>query len=548
MKWPLIRLDLNSSWPLSRKSSVFNALRPILQTRHRMNSVIFGPSGHYYRPERSVQEVVIDLLQPVFRKDEESAWTIVQSRTSTKFRTTSRRTSVFSRANSVISRNDVGLEGNQRFAFENELITGPVYKRVLFAHLCNMPTVPEAVHPTREQTGMANSRAVSAIDAHVQPNQRQSLVVNDWSPENISRVLKKSAGFSISIFEDCEELAHAIDRSAVPKRSLPLGTILKRHGMLPEKQRFVNAKLILAAAEQDLNLMAEALEQGADINTLSDEGKTPLQICLDDSSESLTTDLLFLYRETNVQHRNIAGDTLFHQAVKTGDAARFYRLITFVDDLRVVDASGATPLHTAAVHGVSGLAILERLNEIYEGDDFHADTCLDRTGRSPLHWAVQAGNEAHAVQLLRLGCDPSFHPNAGRRNANSQFQGSPLYRAVAAGNCSIVEQIFSYCSRLSRPRVYVNLANWNHHPMQSLLECAMESLLPQKHDMMELLVANDADFSRLWRYGDYALKYAVNAKHARLFLRLLSRGCRPSYIRLDITPLLSSVRGGTRYV
>jgi len=506
------------------------------------------------RPEPKVRDIVIDLLQPVFRKDEESAWTLVQSRNSTKFQRSSRSGSFFSRPTSVVG--ELGqaaeLRDNKRFAFENDLVTGPVYKRVLFAYLCNFPTVPESMETVMEhcepvQTNQ--SLGVNLGDSAAPTTQGQSVFVGegvDWSPENICRVLQRSAGFSISVLRDCQELRAAEKPSSLPKRNLPLGSILKRHEMLPEKQRFLNAKLILAAAEQDLTLMAESLEEGADVNTLSEDNRTALQICLHDAPESLAVDLLLLYRETNIQCRDEVGDTLLHQAVRVGDASRFCRLITFVDDLRVVDTGGATPLHTAAVNDYRGLAILEKLNDLYEGDDFNADTCLDRKGRSPLHWATQAGNEEHTYQLLRLGCDPSLLPQAGKRSPGSNFEGSPLYRAVAAGHFKVVQRIFDFCaSSTSDNKIFVNLANWKHHPVQSLLECARESQLPQKYNIIEVLISQGADFAGFWRDSDQALAYAVKVQHARLFLRLLLRGCRPKFASIDVTQILPDIQAAS---
>lgn len=97
------------------------------------------------RPSLRVQELVVDLLEPVFRNDNETAWTVVQTRRSTK----ASSLSVISRSNmSSVTVQDNSQNMARRFDFENELIRGPVYKRFLLASLCAVPTIEEDVsHP-----------------------------------------------------------------------------------------------------------------------------------------------------------------------------------------------------------------------------------------------------------------------------------------------------------------------------------------------------------------------------------------------------------------
>lgn len=130
------------------------------------------------------------------------------------------------------------------------------------------------------------------------------------------RILRESGGFSVSVLADLRELKLADNPSRLQKRSLPLGSILKQHQMVPEAQKFLNAKLIFGAATDDANVVAQALEEGAEINTVSDSGLTALQIGLSESLNSEVAALLLLYKETKVHLRNENGETLLHQAVR----------------------------------------------------------------------------------------------------------------------------------------------------------------------------------------------------------------------------------------
>jgi hypothetical protein len=93
-------------------------------------------------PCKPLQDAAIDVLRPKFRKDEETAWTIVKNRLSLQsskaWPTTlasSGKFSVCSIASVVSYRN----RQDKTFTFEDELFLGPVYKRLLIGRLCENP-------------------------------------------------------------------------------------------------------------------------------------------------------------------------------------------------------------------------------------------------------------------------------------------------------------------------------------------------------------------------------------------------------------------------
>jgi hypothetical protein len=189
-----------------------------------------------------------------------------------------------------------------------------VYKRVLFAHLCTPPNSNESSTRNTDQNhsselsvsqGSASDLATTGADAI----DRDA----DWSPEHIVKILKQSGGFSISVVADLKEVRDAPDSSALAKRSLPLGSILKQNQMLPEAQKYQNAKLIMGAAMEDEELVAQALEDGAEINTVSNDGHTALQISLAMSPRSDIAALLLLYKETKRHFRDVAATQSFYR-------------------------------------------------------------------------------------------------------------------------------------------------------------------------------------------------------------------------------------------
>lgn len=357
----------------------------------------------------------------------------------------------------------------------------------------------------------------------------------DWSPENIVKILQAYGGFSISVVADLEELRRSEDPSKLAKRSLPLGSILRQHQLVPAAQAFVNAKLILGATMDDPEQVAQALDEGAEINTISEEGYAALQISLGEYHTSTTSALILLYYETKVHLRDGTGDTLLHYATKSGNLSLIRRLVNSMDDLRVFDVEGATPLHVAAQGGAMCLTSLTEINRIFAGRDICPDMVVDHCGRSALHIAAQRGHSEHALELLRLGCDPSFIPKPANRPQEAQVPCSALYLAVAAGHVDLVGKIIEECSGL------LDMVNWKHHVRRTLLDCVRDSQLKQRYALAELLILHGGNWRQTWKQTDRLLEFANNGSTPKLLLTLISQGCFPMQRDLDIFPSLAAL-------
>lgn len=335
-------------------------------------------------------------------------------------------------------------------------------------------------------------------------------------------------GFSVGVQSDLHSIKNSPSPYTLAKRSLPLGPTLKRHQMLPEELNFVNTKLILGVTKDDASLVAQALDDGADINFISDlQGSTTLKISLEGSRLSKIPALLMLYHETNVQFRNKRGETLVHHAVQTANVGILRRLVTRADDLRTYDGNGRTPLHIAAADRSKGLYSLKEINRIFAGKHVYPDTILDRGGQSALHVAVRNNNAEHAVELLKLGCDPSFfseHKASAGHDSHSAW--SPLYTAVVFDFEKLVRTMLEECS--DKP----DLVNWEHSHQLTLLQCAREHT---RCEIGEILVAHGADWSRNWKEADKILQFANLGSTPTMLLTLISQGCLPMQLSLDIT-------------
>ena len=497
-----------------------------------------------------IQEVVLDILKPIFRKDEESAWTIVNSRApysaSTRARTSAwhSSSSICIRLKGSVAMQDDQPCNNKRFDFENDLILGPVYKRILFAQLCVIPATSGTRSQDLEPQSSSNQGKQYVPDeGSNRPDIESELAVgvssidrNDWSPENIVKILRACGGFSTGVVADLEQLRRTEVESRLPKRSLPLGAILMQNKLIPAGQAFVNAKLILGATMDDADLVAPALDEGAEINAISGEGYTALQISLGESQTSITAALILLYNETKVHLRDSKGDTLLHYATKSGSLSLIRRLVTSMDDLRVFDGEGATPLHVAVQGGVNGLTSLREINSIFADQEVCADMIVDHRGRTALHIGAQRGQSEHVLELLQLGCDPSHIPKPTNRPLEAQVLSSPLYLAVAAGHVDLVREVLEKCSNM------LSLVNWKHHMQQTLLDCVKISHLKQRYAMAELLISHGADWRQTWKQSDRLLEFSNTGATPRLLLTLIIQGCFPTQRDLDISPSLESLQ------
>ena len=435
---------------------------------------------------------------------------------------------------------------SKHFDFENELIVGPVYKRVLFAHLCTLPVSKESSSKYTDETDTSDlslsQSARSDASQGIEIDTNTDFVTNGdvgWSPENIVKIFEKSGGFSTSVLADLKEVKDAPHSLRLPKRTLPLDSILKQNQMPPEAQKYQNAKLIMGAAIENAELVAQALEDGAEINTVSDDGHTALQISLEMSLTSDVAALLLLYREVKRSFRDVEREPVLLQAVRTGKISLIRALINGVEDLQLTGNEGEPLLHVAVRSGHHGLKVLHELGRIFADANINPDIYLDRHGMSALHAAVRERSAGHIVELIRLGCDPSFMPRVSTHTSPSETVASPLYLAVQTGDVDLVHLILEESSAMPY------LVNWRHHPQHSLLDWVKQSSLPQRFLMAKVLIARGAEWNLTWKQPDHLLEFAMAGRSPSLLLTAVSMGCLPLMKNIDVTELLPDLQNNT---
>jgi len=189
--------------------------------------------------------------------------------------------------------------------------------------------------------------------------------------------------------------------------------------------------------------------ENTDLNIINNEGKTPLDLVLDNRSDDVPTITLLINNGAlkaadvttsapllnsdsdltpdNINKKGLRGNTPLHNACKDGLFEKVKRLINHGADVNIINDDGTTVLHKAARSGHA--KILEVL--LNKSPNVDAINLQDIHGRTPLHEACGApavydygdgdgdGSYNCAAQLLKYSADPNVKDNKGNTPTHS---------------------------------------------------------------------------------------------------------------------------------
>ena len=163
-----------------------------------------------------------------------------------------------------------------------------------------------------------------------------------------------------------------------------------------------------SAAAGDLEQVDRLLKEGANPNTRSADGRTPLHEAVDYHTEiddpnsyRLVNRLLKGGANPNLQD-SYYEHTPLHRAIHAGSPVIAKQLLDFGADPSIPDADRATPLHLAAKYGDN--RVVEHL--LQSGSDVHA---RDNKGNTALHLAAETSNPDLTARLLEAGTRPEAY-------------------------------------------------------------------------------------------------------------------------------------------
>ena len=246
-----------------------------------------------------------------------------------------------------------------------------------------------------------------------------------------------------------------------------------------------------AAERGNIEIVKQAIADGADVNAKTEDGWTPLHFATSGGYEEITE--LLIAKGADVNARDNRGGTSLLEAALSGKKEIAKILIAKGTNVNAKDDIGRTTLHAAAWHGQKEVAELL----IVEGADVHVK---DKEGSTPLHRVADR-------MMMQLVVDNDANANAKKQiveqlitnnanvNARDNRGDTPLHRAALGGYTKIAELLIDNGANV----------NTKKEDGQTPLH---EAALNGNKKIIELLIARAADVNAKNMNGNTPLNYS----------------------------------------
>ncbi|OQR87402.1 hypothetical protein ACHHYP_08891 [Achlya hypogyna] len=270
--------------------------------------------------------------------------------------------------------------------------------------------------------------------------------------------------------------------------------------------------LFTAASNGHLAVVEALIAAGADLNQASTKGWTPINSAAEEGHLTVVEALIAAGADLNLANAN--GSTPINSPADNGNLAVIEALFAARADLNQANAYGQTPINAAAING--HLAVVEAL--IAAGADLNQATA---TGWTPINSAADEGHLAVVEALIRAGADfyrSNLISRAPRANADGNGHTSTvaaldaaqqLVEAVASGAVSRVRNLLAQ-------GVSANAVNKYGYSLCTLFAPAWfpsASSVDESVDIIKLLLDAGANVNRLQK--DRSIPLALAARHGR---------------------------------
>lgn len=191
--------------------------------------------------------------------------------------------------------------------------------------------------------------------------------------------------------------------------------------------------LHLAIRGRQVDVVSLLIENGADIQTASEDGATALLKAVDQYNVNEAIVALLLDSGADVSARAVDGKEALHISAARGQETILRLLLEAGANVNAVAKGGITALHPASSRGNDTMVrlLLDR------GADVSAQTA---EGITALHLATMENRPNVVGLLLKRGADPRVKTTT---HANRKAKGTtPLH--LAAANCSMVELLLKH--------------------------------------------------------------------------------------------------------
>ncbi len=276
-----------------------------------------------------------------------------------------------------------------------------------------------------------------------------------------------------------------------------------------QKQDSIDYELILAAYYDDMHTLVSLLDQGADVNSITSEGVTPLMYASENGNSSMVELLINSGADVNASPED--GFTALMSACLFNHLEAAVTLIENGADINVQNIFGATPLMIAAAYGYY---IITDMLLFY-----NADTELrDIDGNTALIIASAHGYD----DIVRLLLDAPSDINAVDGEGHT-----PLMAAVIRDQQQVFDLLLSKGAHIE---------NFNEDGFTAL----MLAIVYHRDYMAKELLKAGADYKTFNRYGHRAETLALMNHNREIFKHIKSkedkRSLAPFIQSLNIYP------------
>lgn len=259
-----------------------------------------------------------------------------------------------------------------------------------------------------------------------------------------------------------------------------------------------NYNLLVAAEKGLLDDVKKFIKKGADVNTKTFEGVTPLMYA--SQKGHLEVVEFLLEKKADPELKPLDGISALHGAVMFNNLGVAELLVRNKANIDIEDKKGATPLMYAIAYNYFVMADML----IYYEASLSAE---DKQGNSPLSVAVYTGNFEMAKLLLDNGAPVNHQDEKGN---------TPLIIASQFGFNDIADLLILYSSDI----------NIRNNSKLSALHYAVET---NNVELTKLLIKKGANVNQDISYAENMLTIASRSKNDSIKSLLLSNGAKRNY-------------------
>lgn len=290
------------------------------------------------------------------------------------------------------------------------------------------------------------------------------------------------------------------------------------------------AALHFACGKGSRDIVKILIANGADVSLASNRGITPLHMAAKTGNKDIIKMLVEQGADINATDNEGASVVIY--AIKAGrtDAVKYLKELGA--DVTLADNEGRSAVDYANIKGMAGM-----IQNVLDGMDIHADSF----GNTPLHQSCYNGHsETVRVMLGTPGIEVDAVNDAGE---------TPLYIAVRESHIYIAELLLGagadvnrrndsgesllHIASKQRKAYMVNTLikngadiNARNRNGETALICAIKSKDSQKPsvDIVEMLLAHEADVECTDMWGNSALYYATECGNTAIIEMLMEAG------------------------